>query len=190
MAQAVLMPQVGQDIETAVLVEWTTRVGDAVKADDVIALVESDKATFEVQALVEGVLLKQLLGEGDEGKVLEPIAWIGRPGEEIEPAPARQELLQATGGRPSERAATVAEAPCEGPRAPVAPAARRLAREHGVDLSTVKGTGPGGRIVSGDVRAVLARREQEGAESDRPQAPGSAAGTEEVASSKLRRGIP
>jgi pyruvate dehydrogenase E2 component (dihydrolipoamide acetyltransferase) len=60
MAQAVLMPQVGQDIETAVLVEWTVAVGDRVKPNDVIALVESDKATFEVETMAEGVLLKQL----------------------------------------------------------------------------------------------------------------------------------
>ena len=126
----------------------------------------------------------------EEGKVLEPIAWIGRPGEEVESAPAREEPSQAVEERSSEGTTAVASAPREGPRVPVAPAARRLAREHGLDLSTVRGTGPGGRIVSGDVRAALTRREQEGAESDRPQAPGSAAGTKKVASSKRRRDIP
>ncbi|UCD48510.1 MAG: 2-oxo acid dehydrogenase subunit E2 [Phycisphaerales bacterium] len=158
MAQAVLMPQVGQDIETAILVEWTAQVGDAVKPDDVIALVESDKATFEVQALEAGVLLKQLLGEGEEGKVLEPIAWIGQPGEQIEPDIGADESSPKPEAPQIESVAPAASMPSEGEHVAVAPAARRIARERGVDLSTVTGTGPGGRILKEDVLAAAAQR--------------------------------
>jgi len=155
MAQAVLMPQVGQDIETAILVEWTAQVGDAVKPNDVIALVESDKATFEVQALEAGVLLKQLLDEGEEGKVLEPIAWIGQPGEQIETDTDVGEAPPALEAPQVDSAAPAATAPPEGEHIPVAPAARRVAREKGVDLATVTGTGPGGRILKEDVLATV-----------------------------------
>jgi pyruvate dehydrogenase E2 component (dihydrolipoamide acetyltransferase) len=173
MAQAVLMPQVGQDIETAVLVEWTVKVGDAVKPDDVIALVESDKATFEVQALEAGVLLQQLLSEGEEGKVLEPIAWIGQPGEQIEIDTGASAILPAVEAPQVDSAAPAGPVPSEGEHILVAPAARRIAREKGVDLSAVVGTGPGGRIIKEDVLAAIAPR------------PGS----EGVVFSKLRRKV-
>lgn len=173
MAQAVLMPQVGQDIETAILVEWTAQVGATVKPNDVIALVESDKATFEVQALEAGVLLKQLLREGEEGKVLEPIAWIGQPGEQIKTDANVGESAPAVEAPQVDSAGPAATAPPEGEHAPAAPAARRVAREKGVDLATVTGTGPGGRILKQDVLAAVAQC---------PNAEG-------VAFSKLRRKV-
>ncbi len=188
MAEAVLMPQVGQDVEVAVLVEWTATVGDAVKPDDVIALVESDKATFEIQAMSEGVLLKQLLSEGQEGKVLEPIAWIGRPGEQIEtetvvetPQPAEAPSVQSP--------ATTTSAPSDVQRIPVAPAARRFAREQGIDLSTVTGTGPGGRIIKEDILTALASRGQGGAGTNQTAVSGPAVDVEEIVFSKLRRKV-
>ena len=173
MAQAVLMPQVGQDIETAVLVEWTVKVGDAVKPDDVIALVESDKATFEVQALEEGILLKQLLAEGEESKVLTPIAWIGHPGEEIESETIAGSPLPSAAGPESKRATTAGSVRSVGEHIAVAPSARRIAREQSVDLSTVTGTGPGGRILKEDVLAAV----------------GAKPATEVIAFSKLRRKV-
>ena len=181
MAQAVLMPQVGQDIDTAVLVEWTVAVGDAVKPNDVIALVESDKATFEVEAMAEGVLLRQLLAQGEEGKVLEPIAYVGQPGETIE--------AEAAGAddKPAERTpeaktspASTSPVPADGHLA-AAPAARRLAKERGIDLSTITGSGPEGRIVRGDVLAATST-------APTPSAIGGGE-TEEMPFSKLRRKI-
>lgn len=181
MAQAVLMPQVGQDIETAVLVEWTVAVGDTVKANDVIALVESDKATFEVEAMAEGVVLKQLLEQGEEGKVLEPIAYIGRPGEEIEEETARDNAKPIEQTREVETSSTAGASPPADGHIAAAPAARRLARERGIDLSTVVGTGPNGRIVKDDVLAAI---------SAAPAPPADGAGdTEEVPFTKLRRKI-
>ncbi len=145
------MPQVGQDITTATIIEWLKAEGDPVAAGEVVAVVESEKASFEVEADTDGVLLKCLFDAGEEGTVLEPIAWIGQPGERVgdptdtaEPAPTRE-------------AAPVAPAPVVKPpneRQAVSPVARRLAAEHGVDLSTLTGTGPGGRIVKADVLAA------------------------------------
>jgi pyruvate dehydrogenase E2 component (dihydrolipoamide acetyltransferase) len=181
MAEPVLMPQVGQDIETAVLLEWTVAVGDPVKANDVIALVESDKATFEVEAMAEGVVLKQLLEQGEEGKVLEPIAYVGQPGEEIEPETA------SDGPEPAAQISEVsaAQAPASAPpvdgHIAAAPAARRLAKERGVDLSTVSGTGPGGRIVRSDVLAAVSAAPARSA--------GASGDTKELIFSRLRRKV-
>lgn len=149
MATAVIMPQVGQDIETATIVDWIKKENDPIQKGDIIATVESEKAAFDVEAYESGVLLKILYKEGDEVRVLTPIAYIGQPGEKVATdAP--------TTDSPSTPAAdniapSIAEPICEH-RGPVAsPAARRLAREKGIDLKTVTGTGPGGRITKEDV---------------------------------------
>lgn len=181
MAQAVLMPQVGQDIETAVLVEWKVQCGDTVKATDVIALVESDKATFEVEAMAEGVILERVLEEGAEGKVLAPIAYIGKAGESVK-SEEPQELKTAEPEPSVDSSQTATAPPTRKDRIIAAPAARRLAKEHGIDLATVKGTGPQGRIVKDDVLAVV------GQELLTP-APGPDDDIEEIPFSKLRSRI-
>jgi len=149
MATAVIMPQVGQDIETAVIVKWLKKKNDPVQKGDAIASVESDKATFEVEAYESGVLLKILHDEGAEVQVLSPIAYIGQPGEEVvteEPAgetcaePAIEETSPPTSEPTPKRSGPLAS-----------PSARRLAKEKGVDLQDVTGTGPGGRITKEDV---------------------------------------
>ena len=149
MATAVMMPQVGQDIETGVVIEWFKKENDRIQKGDVIASVESDKATFDVEAYEAGVLLKILYDEGAEVQVLTPIAYIGQPGEEI--------VTDAPAGETSAEPAIQKIAPpvskplpkLNGPAA--SPSARRLAKEKGVDLQTITGTGPGGRITKEDV---------------------------------------
>ncbi|MHC4169264.1 MAG: E3 binding domain-containing protein [Planctomycetota bacterium] len=153
MATAVMMPQVGQDIETAVIVEWLKKENDPVQKGDAIASVESDKATFDVEAYESGVLLKILHDEGAEVPVLTPIAYIGQPGEEVveipEAAPHRVAgILPAIRGRD---ALDNAEPPQKHSGPAASPSARRLAKEKGIDLQTVTGTGPGGRITKEDV---------------------------------------
>ena len=84
MAFAINMPQVGQDIETALITEWHVKVGDKIEKGDIIATVDSDKASFEVEAFEAGTVLKLLYKEGEEGIVFKPIAYIGEPEEIID----------------------------------------------------------------------------------------------------------
>ena len=155
MAKAIIMPQVGQDIETGAIVEWRVKENDYVNKGDVVAVVESDKATFEVEAYESGVVLKILYEAGAEVKVLDPIAYVGEPGETIEqavdvPAGRTKEL------EPSSRAESKAEGSKSAkPGVSVSPSARRVARQHNIDVSTIKGTGPDGRILKQDVLSSI-----------------------------------
>jgi len=83
MAKPIIMPQVGQDIKTGTIVEWCVKENDYVNKGDIVAIVESDKAAFEVEAYESGVLLKILFEAGAEVNVLEPIAFVGEPGEQL-----------------------------------------------------------------------------------------------------------
>ena len=108
MAKPIIMPQVGQDIETGAIVEWCVKENDYVKKGDIVATVESDKATFEVEAYESGIVLRILYDAGAEVRVLEPIAYIGEPGENVEtadktaeaaaevPAPGNEQSKQET----------------------------------------------------------------------------------------------
>jgi pyruvate dehydrogenase E2 component (dihydrolipoyllysine-residue acetyltransferase) len=169
------MPQVGQDIPTARIIEWTKREGEAVREGEVVAVVESDKATFEVQAEQAGVLLRISVPAGEEGEVFKPIAWIGQPREQ-----GAGEASAVTGalaggsngetrddGAPSATEAALEAAAPHGPFS--SPSARRVACQHRVDLRGVKGTGPGGRILKEDVLAAVAARKE--AEPSQPAAP-------------------
>jgi len=158
MAEAVLMPQVGQNVKTARIIEWLKKEKDEVREGDVIATVESDKAVLDVEAYATGVLLKILHGEGQEVNILTPIAYIGRPGEKIDawasPADAMEahkESAGATGAATATRAERLGM--------PVSPSTRRLAREKGIDPETLRGTGPGGRITKQDVLAAVSARD-------------------------------
>ena len=151
MAEPVLMPQVGQDIETATIVEWVKKEGEAVNKGDVIAVVESDKAAFEVEAYGSGVLLKILHCEGEEVKVLTPIAYIGHSGEELEKP--EEAVPQKQREEPSVGASSAQITSAEGGVA-ASPSARRLASEKGISLDAVVGTGPGGRITKKDILAA------------------------------------
>jgi pyruvate dehydrogenase E2 component (dihydrolipoamide acetyltransferase) len=156
MAEPVLMPQVGQDIKTAKIVDWLKKENQEVKKGEVIAVVESDKAAFEVEAYASGVLLKILHPEGEEVEVLTPIAYIGRPGESIEDGGRKTEDgRQRTEAAGPESAIRHPPSAIGGRRA-VSPSARRLAQEKGVKLETVQGTGPGGRITKEDILAAAA----------------------------------
>ena len=149
MSEAVIMPQVGQDIETATIVEWFKKENDPIQKGDIIATVESDKATFDVEAYGSGVLLKILYQEGAEVRVLCPIAFIGQPGEV---APTDEPPIAPQTTSVAANASTSTPEPKRERSDPkVSPSARRFAREKGIELRTVKGTGPGGRIIKKDV---------------------------------------
>ncbi|MCP4263474.1 MAG: 2-oxo acid dehydrogenase subunit E2 [Planctomycetes bacterium] len=149
MATAVIMPQVGQDIETATIVDWIKKENDPIQKGDVIATVESDKATFDVEAYESGVLLKILYKQGDEVQVLTPIAYIGQPGEKV--VTDAQPTDNTTSLVAEITPASTAEPRCERKGPAASPSAKRLAREKGIDLKIITGTGPGGRITKEDV---------------------------------------
>lgn len=169
MAKPIIMPQIGQDIETGVIVEWHVKENDYVNKGDVIALVESDKATFEVESYESGVLLKLLYDAGSEVKVLAPIAYVGEPGETVEELQTAQGTNEVTSEAISKKEECREETEQRSRTGiSVSPSAKRIAREHGIDLSKIQGTGPDGRILKQDVLAKI---------------PGTAADSEEQHSS-------
>ena len=171
MAIAVEMPKMTDTMEEGVLVAWMVEEGDAISAGDVIAQVETDKATMDVDAYDDGVLLKKVAAEGDALPIGALIAVQGKPGEDISAILAQYE--QGGGGAasasaPAAAAEAAAPAPASTPsgdgvpveavgRIKASPLARKLAGDHGLDLRTVRGSGPEGRIIKRDIEAVLAR---------------------------------
>jgi len=156
----ILMPALSPTMEDGVLTKWHIKVGDTVLAGDVIAEIETDKATMEVEAVDEGVVTDLLVAAGTEGvKVNTPIARLQADGEAARPSPvaplvAPNPVAAATPTVVAPAAATpgAASAPVAGsPRIFASPLARRLAAQKGVDLAAVKGTGPHGRIIAADI---------------------------------------
>ncbi|MDQ7030612.1 MAG: 2-oxo acid dehydrogenase subunit E2 [Ardenticatenia bacterium] len=145
MATQVLMPKMGFDMEEGAVATWRKQEGEAVKAGDVIAEIETDKATVELEAPADGVLLKILVEPGQRVPVNSPIAIIGEPGERVD----IDEASLSAGARPD------VQVQRRKSEIKVSPVARRLAEEHGLDLRRVRGTGPGGRITREDVEAAV-----------------------------------
>lgn len=174
----ILMPALSPTMEEGVLAKWHVKVGDVVSAGDVIAEIETDKATMEVEAVDEGEITDILVAEGSEGvKVNTPIARLkdeggvaapkaaAQPSPEKaadQPAPAGHESGQAVATPQGVKSAEAALPPKSaaaprsdgGERIFASPLARRLAAQNGVDLKSIKGTGPHGRIVRRDVEAA------------------------------------
>jgi pyruvate dehydrogenase E2 component (dihydrolipoamide acetyltransferase) len=171
MASAVILPRQGQSVESCLILEWKKKEGDAVKEGEIICEVETDKATFEVEATAGGTILKNLYGEGDDVAVLAPISVIGNPGDDIEAA-----LKEAGAGLPeTEPKDAVSEAETADAPAPpaaiaavpaasdgrifVSPRARVLSAAKGVALEGMIGSGPEGRIIERDILKALEGRE-------------------------------
>mgnify|MGYP002634906866 CR=1 FL=1 len=168
MATLIDMPKLSDTMTVGTLVKWLKNEGDTVASGDMIAEVETDKATMEVECFDDGVLIKQYCGVGDEVPVGGAIAAIGEKGEEaptVDSAPAAEAPKETAPAAPEPKvaepapAAPVAE-PTPAPAAPTAstgdrikasPLAKKIAADKGIDLSTIQGSGPGGRIVKADV---------------------------------------
>jgi pyruvate dehydrogenase E2 component (dihydrolipoamide acetyltransferase) len=156
MAKPIIMPQVGQGIETAVIIEWRIKEKDKVKKGDIVAIVDSDKASFEVEAFESGTVLKLLFQEGDEARVLEPIAYIGVPGEAPEPVIGKEARKTVqTGEREAVSLKEATENIAQRVKIFASPLARRIAGKYNIDLQHIAGSGPGGRIMKRDVMAVI-----------------------------------
>ncbi|MGC8469058.1 MAG: pyruvate dehydrogenase complex dihydrolipoamide acetyltransferase [Acetobacteraceae bacterium] len=180
MATNILMPALSPTMTEGKLARWLKKEGEAVKSGDVLAEIETDKATMEVEAVDEGVLGRILVADGTEGvKVNDPIAILVAAGEAVPatasaaPAPAPASSASATSAAPAAKAngqdtPMAAPAPAAGGRVFASPLARRMAKLAGIDLSTLTGTGPHGRIVKADIDAVRSR-----AARPAPSAPGA-----------------
>ena len=167
----ILMPALSPTMEEGVLAKWLVKEGDTVSAGDILAEIETDKATMEFEAVDEGTIGKLLVAEGGEGvKVNTPIAVLlqeGESGDDIaQPEAASADAGAEAAPEPQAKAASEAPAPASTPKpAPRAdgerifasPLARRIAAEKGLDLAALKGSGPHGRIVKADVEAAGAQ---------------------------------
>ncbi|MEV3927371.1 dihydrolipoamide acetyltransferase family protein [Actinomadura coerulea] len=168
----ILMPRLSDTMEEGVISSWQKQPGDEVAVGDVIVDIETDKAVMEYEAYEAGVLEKILVAEGETAAIGAPIAVIvPAGGARPEPAPAAEarpaaepERAPAAEAAPEPEPEAVPVGAAAPPRAggrpaasrpPSSPLARRLARDHGIDLATLSGSGPGGRIVRADIEAAV-----------------------------------
>ena len=178
MATPVVMPKLGQSVESCIIVSWKKEKGDSVAEGDLLCEIETDKATLELESTATGTILELFFSEGDEVQVQSNIAVIGEPGEDVnswrpgsvaetsagegtdlnagdavEPAPTEQKtttqppIIQATPTRTSLNSTTMS------------PRAAHLAAKHGVNTANICGTGPSGRIIERDIQTSLADRQ-------------------------------
>lgn len=186
MISEVVMPQMGADMKEGTVLRWLKAEGDPVERGETIAEIETDKANIEIEAFESGIFRKILVPEGETIAVGTVIAVIAAPDDDISayetgerrvtaaPTPAAAPAAPAEAGPPAEAAAPPPPAPVPAPapsarpslrvdRLRASPVARRMADELNVDLATVRGTGPDGRILRRDVEEAAARRRAEAA---------------------------
>ena len=186
MAETISMPKLGFDMQEGVLVRWVKNEGENVSKGDVLAEIETDKATVEVESSASGVVRKLLVEAGSVVPVGDPIAVVGsadekldeastkvteapaekktdeKKGEELKTEPEPGGGKQKAEAKPAPQAqpepAPVSQAPAPAQEGPVkaSPLAKKIARDNNVDLARLQGTGPGGRVVRKDVEAALA----------------------------------
>ncbi|MGZ4338996.1 MAG: dihydrolipoamide acetyltransferase family protein [Gaiellaceae bacterium] len=162
MASEVKLPRLGQGMEAGTVTKWLKNEGDTVEKGEPLFEVDTDKVTQEVESDFSGVLLKIALPEG-EAPVGQTIAWIGKEGEEVAEAPpaetSREEEPAPTAAAPVPTAAepVPGTSSTANGRVKASPLARRLAKERGIDLGSLQGTGPDGRIVARDVEGAQGR---------------------------------
>ncbi|NPV85911.1 MAG: 2-oxo acid dehydrogenase subunit E2 [Anaerolineae bacterium] len=160
MAETVTMPKLGFDMAEGTLVRWVKSVGESVQKGDVLAEIETDKATVEVESSFGGVMAQHLVEEGAIVPVGAAIAVITAEGEAYTPvAPTPSE--SAPPATPDEAAIpsqTTLPSPEPAATVPASPLAKRMARENQLDIRTIKGSGPGGRVVRRDIEQYLVAR--------------------------------
>ncbi len=163
MAEIISMPKLGFDMAEGTLVRWVIGQGESVEKGQVLAEIETDKATVEVESSASGILHSHLVKEGDIVPVGTPIAVVATPGEEVADLPSGVTAI----ARPPDKAGTSAVeavvqesvqevvASEDGERLKASPLARRMADDYGIELRQVKGSGPGGRIVRRDIEQAM-----------------------------------
>jgi pyruvate dehydrogenase E2 component (dihydrolipoamide acetyltransferase) len=201
------MPALSPTMEEGTLAKWLVKEGDIVAAGDLLAEIETDKATMEFEAVDEGTIAKILVAEGtDEVKVGTVIALIAGEGEDASaapapppPAPAKEPVAKDGGetgaGQPAKEAAAPPPPPPapqpqpQGDRIKASPLARRLAEQRGIDLAGLQGSGPGGRIVKADVDGAAGKRAAE-APAPAPGTPAPAGGVPQAPAPAPVHGVP
>ncbi|HMJ24617.1 MAG TPA: pyruvate dehydrogenase complex dihydrolipoamide acetyltransferase [Pyrinomonadaceae bacterium] len=203
MATQVVMPKLSPTMEEGQLSRWLKKEGDKVSMGEPLAEIDTDKATMEMQALANGVLRKILINEGESAPLGQPIAIIGEPDEDIssllkeaegkaaqtsttpaakeaEPAPAEATAPpKAAAPKPEQTAAPVQESePEKQParddgRQLISPIAARMAADAGVNLKSLQGSGPGGRIVKRDIEAAMKSKPATASGAPRLRGPGA-----------------
>ena len=166
MATPVIMPRQGQSVESCIITSWSKKVGDAVKAGDILFSYETDKSTFDETAAVDGTLLAIFKEEGEDVPCLENVCVIGNPGEDISafsqssaapaaaPAAPAAPAAEEKKSEPQE-AASVAPTAAPGGEMKISPRAKNLADSTFADLLKAVPTGPDGRIIERDVQKLL-----------------------------------
>jgi pyruvate dehydrogenase E2 component (dihydrolipoamide acetyltransferase) len=209
------MPALSPTMEEGTLAKWLVKEGDEVKSGDILAEIETDKATMEFEAVDEGTVAKILVPEGSEGvKVGAPIAILAGEGEDASaaasaapkadtaaPAPPKAPAAPkpdetpkappapAAVETPPAPAAPAAPARAEGDRVKASPLARKLAQAQNIDLSAIQGSGPGGRIVRADIDAAVGKAPA-AAPAAQPTAAAPAIGTHLVTPGPMEQAIP
>jgi pyruvate/2-oxoglutarate dehydrogenase complex dihydrolipoamide acyltransferase (E2) component len=160
---AVKIPKLGLTMESATVARWTAGPGAKVRKDEVILVIETDKVTYEVTAPEDGII-HPIVPEGSLCAVEQVVAYLASDMEEYKklasqyPTGRRMEETAEKEPQEQERQELTSEA---APRIKASPLARAMAKEHGLDLSVIKGTGPGGRVVRADILSALERRGEE-----------------------------
>jgi pyruvate dehydrogenase E2 component (dihydrolipoyllysine-residue acetyltransferase) len=180
MAETINMPKLGFDMAEGTLVRWVKQVGENINKGDVLAEIETDKATVEVESPASGTVLQLIVNQGDVVPVNAPIAVVGAAGEKVEAAPAAESGKQKAEAKPETKveekpapqtqpqvaSTQPAATPLTATAAPTqpeatgpikaSPLAKKIAKDNNVNLANVHGTGPGGRVIRKDVEAALA----------------------------------
>ncbi|HET6847165.1 MAG TPA: dihydrolipoamide acetyltransferase family protein [Anaerolineales bacterium] len=164
MAETISMPKLGFDMQEGTLVRWVRTEGESIKKGEVLAEIETDKATVEVESSASGVIRKLLVDQGAIVPIGAPIAIVGTADEKIDapaaPVVSKPPAAEPTGAQPIASATAMPGAPQAQPpqvtgATKASPLARRMARDAKVDLAKLHGSGPGGRITRKDVEAAL-----------------------------------
>ena len=166
MAETIKMPKLGFDMAEGTLIRWVKQIGEPINKGEVLAEIETDKATVEVESSASGIVLQHIVDPGSIVPVNAPIAIVGEAGEKVEPptthSTAPPQVSETRKSAAAQATSPVSSLPPPQDIAPVeigsvkaSPLAKKIARDNRLDLSRIQGSGPGGRIVRRDIEAAL-----------------------------------
>ena len=166
MATPVIMPRLGQSVEDCILAEWKVALGAVVEEGTVLAVIETDKASFDLESTAAGTVLELFWEEGDDVPVLANVVAVGEEGEDASDLrPQKETAAPVPAAEPAQAPVTSPDAPAPVVTSPsgsseagVSPRARKLALRSGIDPESIQGTGPGGRVIERDVEVAVVGR--------------------------------